>query len=297
MIRSFRLTNQAGDFVDIDDLNYPLHELQTEIDVRFPEKEKSQQHGIWNGYQYLGKRLWHLNGSILADTSAEYIGKRMKLLKVLMPHPHLNYKIVGTATIGWEGISEDLTQEFLLDSWPEIPIDDKHPTVSEFQVNLKCPDPRCYGVERSVYTVAPPLSIIGRNYDKTFPKTYPGGTQQPADILVENAGNIETFPRFRISGGYVENPRLTLIRYDGVQMVVALEGLILQTTDFVDLDFRKRTAILNNNLDVYDYTTLLSQWWALEPTVNGVQNVIRYSGTNIMAGSQAQVFWRNAYML
>jgi hypothetical protein len=296
MLKTARITSVTGDYVDVNDLNYPLHEMTTEVDIRFPEREKSQQHGIWNGNQYLGKRLWHWTGAILADTSGEYVQKRTKLIKVVMPHAHLHQKICGTLSLEWEGINDILTQDFILDTYPEIPIQGLGPAISEFIINLKCPDPRLYGQERTVETIAPPISVIGRNYDKTFDYTYPGGTTQPADILVDNAGNLETYPRFRIIG-YVENPRLTLIRYDGSLQQVALEGLTVQTTDFVDVDFKNRTAVLNNTLNVYSYTTAISEWWALEPTVAGVLNTVRYSGTNIQPGSKATIWWKPAYML
>jgi hypothetical protein len=296
MIESAIFTDIQGTVLTMNtDLDYPFHELVTEVDVRSPERNRSQQHGMWPAYSFLGKRLWHLQGAILADSSAEYWQKRMNFIRVFTPRPHLRQKIVGTLAIQYTGIAEVLTCECTIDGWPEIPLVGLSPSLSEYQLNLKSPDPKLYGLEQSSFAEAPPVADYGRTYNKVYPKVYPDANIQPENLLITNSGNIETFPTFVIEG-HVVNPRLVLTRYDNEQFTVALDGLTVTANDYVELDFLNRTAIMNGDTDVYSYTTT-SEWWALEPTINGVDNIVSYAGTDIQEGSKATVYWRNAYMI
>ena len=289
-------TNVDGYTLSLNnDMDYPFNEWTTEVDTRSPERNRSQQHGMWPAYTFLGKRLFHGRGAILADTSAEYWQKRLNFIHVFMPRPHLGFKVSGTLAVQYTGISEVLTCECALDGWPEIPLAALSPTVSEFQINLKAPDPKLYGAERNAYAAAPPVTDYGRTYDKVYNKVYPVANIQPQNLLITNLGNIETFPRVIIEG-HVVNPRLVLTRYDGEQLTVALDGLTITDTEFVELDFLKRTAIMNNDTDVYSYATY-SDWWALEPRVNSIDNIVTYGGTDIQEGSKATIYWRNAYMI
>jgi len=278
-----------------DSSNYPFHEFLTEVDVRQPDRNRSQQHGQWPGYQFLGKRLFHVKGAILADTSAEYWQKRLAFIRIFTPHPRLGYKISGTLAINYTGINEELTCECGIDGWPEVPIVGLSPSLSEFQLNLKAPDPKLYGALQNLYVEAPPVDDYGRVYPKTYNILYPDANIQPENILVTNSGNIETYPRIVIQG-HVVSPRLTLTRFDGEQLTVALDGLTITASDTVEIDFLNRTAIMNGAVDVYSYSSL-SDWWALEPRVNGVDNIVTYAGSDIQPGSNATVYWRNAYMI
>src|SRR4051812_14515360 len=108
MIESARFTNVLGNYIDFNDLNVPFNEFNTEVDMRFTEKNKSQEHGIYPGAEWLGKRLFHCNGDLLQNTSAEYWQLRRKFIQAITPRPHLGYKQVGTLSIRFTGYNEDL---------------------------------------------------------------------------------------------------------------------------------------------------------------------------------------------
>jgi hypothetical protein len=296
-IEAARFTNIDGSVLIMNtDTDYPFEEFLTEVEGRSADKNKSQQHGQWPTFTYLGKRLFHANGAILADNPAEYWEKRLAFIRAFMPHPHLNETVCGTLTIQYAGILEELECDCTIDGWPEIPLQGLSPSLSEYQLNLKAFDPKLYGSERSTFTVAPPVSDYGVTFDRTFDTTFPQANIQPQDVIIVNSGNIETYPRFVIEGHAV-NPRLVLTRYDGEQLTVALDGLTVTANDYVELDFDKRTAVMNGDIDVYDYT-IGSQWWALEPTTQlGVSNIVSFRGTDIQEGANATIFWRNAYMI
>lgn len=296
MIESAKFTNVDGNVLNLNDEgNYPFHEFMTEVDVRSAERNKSQQHGQWPASTYLGKRLFHVRGAILADSSAEYWQKRMDFIKIFTPHPHLNYKNIGTLAIQYTGINEELTCDCTLDGWPEVPIAGLSPSLSEFQLNLKAFDPKLYGILQQAQAVAPPVADYGITFDLSFPVVFPDANIQPQNLIITNSGNIETYPIVTIVGHTV-SPRLVLTRYDNTQHTVALDGLTVTANDSVVVDFLRRKAIMNGDIDVYSYATH-SEWWALEPTVNGIDNIVSYTGTDIQEGSTATIFWRNAYMI
>lgn len=293
MIESARFTNVSGYYVDLNDDKIPFEEFTTEVDVRQQDTDRSQDHGVWPGMAYLGVRKFHCNGDVLRNTSAEYWQSRLALVGALMPKAHLGFKVIGTLDITFTGM-EPLSCQCTIDGYPELPLVALSPSAGKYSIHFRASDPRLYGVPQTISLVSPPITTLGRTYPKTYNYTYPGGTLQPTDIIVYSPGNVESYPYARIYGP-TDNPRMTLIRYDGAQLSVAAEGLSLpNATDYVDFDFKARTAVKNNNQNVYRYT-VGSKWWAIEP--NGVPNIIRYSGTNILSGSNAIFTWRNAYMI
>jgi len=297
LIENWKFTSVTGEVIvmNTDTIDYPIHEMTTEIEVRGARRNKSQQHGSWPGFQYLGTRIFHWTGAIVEDSSAEYWAQRLKLVKAFLPHPHLNKKVAGTLEVEYTGIGEPLICDCKLDGWPELPIVAGFVSTGDFLINLAADDPRLYGIERSSNSVAPPVSDYGVTFDRTFDTTFPNANIQPQDVLITNSGNIETYPTVVIVGHAV-NPRVVLTRYDGKQLTVEFSGLTVTAADELVVDFAKRTAIMNTDVDVYGYT-IGSDWWALEPRVNGVDNIVSYRATDIQPGSNIDIFWRNAYMI
>jgi hypothetical protein len=293
MIEYARFTNVLGNFIDFNDTNVPFNEFTTEVDMRFTEKSKSQEHGIYPGMTYLGKRLFHCSGDILEDDSAGYWERRRKFVSAILPRPHLGYNGIGTLSIRFTGYNEDLSSECTLDGWPEMPLVGLSPSAGKYQVNFKAYDPRLYGqwwIVDLPYGVTE--NIGGRVYDKTYNKTYAAGSGGN-DVIISNSGDIETYPVFTIYGPAV-NPRLILFRGDGKTLYFTLQGLILNAaSDVVVVDVGRKTAVMNGSFNVYNYA-VGSDWWALEP---GLTNIVRYTADSGSIASHASVQWRNAYMI
>lgn len=293
MIESARFTNVLGNFIDFNDEHVPFNEFTTEVDVRFNEKTKSQEHGIYPGMTYLGRRLFHCTGDLLENTSAEYWARRRKFIQACMPRPHLGYTRVGTLSIRFTGYNEDLSADCTLDGWPEMPLAALSPSAGKYQVNFKAYDPRLYG---SWQIVDLPFGLTenigGRNYNKTYNKTYAAGTGGN-DVIISNTGDIETYPLITFYGPVV-SPQVVLFRGDGKTLYLHLNGLsLLSPTDSVVIDVAKKTAITNGGANVYNFA-VGSDWWALEP---GLTNIVRYTADSGTIASHASVQWRNAYMI
>jgi len=293
MIEYGRFTNVQGNYIDFNDLDVPFNEFTTDVDWRFTEKNKSQEHGIYPGNSYLGKRLFHCSGDLLQNTSADYWDLRRRFIKAILPKSHLGYDSVGTLSLRFTGFNEDVMCECTLDGYPEIPLQALSPSASKYQVNFKAYDPRLYGqwwIVDLPYGVTE--NIGGRTYNKSFDKTYAAGSGGN-DVIISNTGDIETFPIFTIYGP-VTSPKIILFRGDGKTLYFTLNGLTLNAaSDVVVVDVGKKTAVMNGNFNVYNYA-VGSDWWALEPDLT---NIVRYTADTGSVASHASVQWRNAYMI
>jgi len=296
MIQSARFTNINGMFVDFNTDQIPFNNFVTTVDMRFTEKDRSQEHGIYPGEEYMGKRLFHCEGDLLTNTSAEYIALRMSMIGALLPRPHLGMKAVGTLDILFEGMTEHLTCECTLDGYPEIPLNGSSPSASPYQVNFKAYDPRLYGPWQSVDIAYNPAfeNIGGRSYNKTYPKTWiVSASSSPGQLIVTNSGNIETKPMI-IFYGPVADPAAVFTTSDGHIYVFRLSGLTLtDVNDFAVVDFSKHTVTRSTGQNLYNYS-VGSDWFLLEP--KPIVNNVRFTGTALAAPSHMSVQWRNAYM-
>lgn len=290
MIESFIVNNLLGDSVVFNDDIRPINNMAMEVDLRANDRVKAQQHGIWQGNTYLGKRIIHIEGDLTTPDSATYISERRRTMKVLLPHSRLSSKICGTAIMRFTGMIEDVQGDFTLDSYPEMPIEGLSPARTAYQINFKFFDPRLYGTTINIGTAFAPIGVVGRNYNKTFNKTYAPSTSS-GDIFVTNSGDIETYPSVSFFGPCT-GPRLSLIRPGYENIIISMDNLVLSTSsDFVTLDFANRVATLNSGGSAYSFVS--GTWFALEPG----NNTVRFSAFSSGVGSKAVVNWRNAYML
>lgn len=242
MIQSLYIFNYAilwdAIGLDNDDLKYPLHTFNTEVDIRTTEEAKSGEHGIWVGNTWYGKRTWHFEGNILANSAAEYLQRRRHMLKILTPKSHLSPRQpMGVINFRFEGIAETLQAEFTLDGYPEIPLEAISPVASPFMLNLKSYDPRVYGLPQYVDLVGPAV-LATRVYPHTFPQTYSGSTPNVGWInhLVTNEGDIESAPVIVISGP-VSDPILNMTDTYGNSKNLSLYGLTVGANETIMVDF------------------------------------------------------------
>ncbi len=293
MIESARFTNVLGNYIDFNDEYVPFNEFTTEVDVRFTEKTKSQEHGIYPANTYLGKRLFHCSGDILENSSAEYWERRRKFIQAILPRPQLGYNRTGTLSIRFTGYNEDLSADCTIDGWPEMPLAALSPSAGKYQVNFKAYDPRLYGAWQIVdLPFGVTDNIGGRSYNKTYNKTYAAGIGGN-DVIISNTGDVETFPIITFYGPCT-SPQMVLFRGDGKTLYLHLEGLsLLNPTDTIVVDVGKKTAILNDSGNVYNFA-VGSDWWGLEP---GLSNIVRYTAVSGTIASHASIQWRNAYMI
>jgi hypothetical protein len=258
------------------------------------EREKSQQHGIYPSNTYLGKRLFHCEGDLFADTSGSYITKRLALVGALMPKPHHGFKHAGVLEILFTGMGETLSTECTIDGWPELPMEGGLAARSSFLVNFKSFDPRLYGVEQvQNINFLQGENFGGLDFDFTFPFDFAGGTESINDVAIVNSGNIETYPVVVFHGQCID-PQLILTRNDGTVHYFRMLGLTIPAGYTATVDFLRRTAVMSDGTNLYNYA-VDSDWWALEPAPS--TNTVRFAVASAIAPAKAVLTWRNAYMI
>jgi len=297
MIESARFTNVNGLYCDFNTNVIPFKVFNTEVDWRFTERSKSQEDGIYPAESNLGKRLFHCEGDLLANTSAEYWQRRLTMIGALMPHAKMGRKSVGKLEIAFTGINELLTCDACtLDGYPELPIEALSPSAGRYQLSFKSFDPRLYGINQSSTVFYDPnwQNIGGRTYNKTFNKTYSTSGSQQGESIISNSGNYDTYPILTFAGP-VSNPGAVLSTSSGNVYVFQLNGVgLADINDTVTIDFKKHTVTRGNGQNLYNFAAG-SDWWLLEPAP--VINTVRFIGTPVAIPAYMMIQWRNAYMI
>jgi len=158
------------------------------------------------------------------------------------------------------------------------------------QAGWVAPDGVLEAVALSEVTVGPSgLATTGLTYPVTYPVTYPASTSG-GPVTVVNAGTAPVCPVVRMYGP-ATGPVLSV---DG-QGSLSFPSLTIPAGDYVEVDFRERTVLVNSLPTVSRYGLLdfaAATWWQLQPG----SNVVRYAPAAYSGGAAAVVTWRAAWL-
>ena len=264
------------------------------VDTRNVENAKVQRHGLWQTYNYLGKRSIHMDGSIMGSDSADYFIKRQALMGVFMPNAELGYKPVGSLVAQFYGVDEEVSIVCDLDGYPDAPMA-AGPSYSTYSVALKAADPRWYGTQVNSTLATIPVVGGGLQFPLSYPLSY-GSLTSGGTVLVTNDGNAPTYISAQIFGPCY-NPSLTYSYVDGNGLVTlyewAMSNFFVADGRSFTVNFLDRTVLddLNNNL--YSSIDSGSDWFVLQPGPNSVS----FSAQLATSNCHAVISWQNAYML
>lgn len=105
--------------------------------------------------------------------------------------------------------------------------------------------------------------------------------------FVVNAGDVDTWPRFRIDGP-ITNPEI--INFTTGQTIKLT--YVLNAGEWLDVYPERGVILLGGTADRYGaYDFALSEWWQLQPGNNDVRLLAAAFG----AGAKVTVFWRHAW--
>lgn len=296
MIESARFTNVNGAVIDFNTDTIPCNVMTTEVDWRFTEKNRSQRHGIYPGDSYLGKRVIHFEGTILADNSAQYWDRRIDFMNAVMTRPQFGKKVSGTLRMLLTGFPENVYADCTLDGWPEMPIEGLSPSLGRFQINFKSFDPRLYGELQSTDIAYNPAweNFGGRTYNKTYNKSWSTSANAPSSAIISNIGNIEVYPTL-IFYGPATNPAAVMVRSDGLIQIFSLSGVTLSSvSDFVTVDMENHTVVRSDGSNLFD-AAVGSDWFSLEPYP--ITNTINLTASSIAAPAHLSILFRNGYII
>lgn len=248
-------------------------------DVRLAGTDRPLDHGQFDAASFYGSRVVTLAGvAICTDKTAALLAQdivasvaawdptRLFLLQVSEPGRPTRRAMVrlnaGTKIGGFDGLSFD------------------------WQIQLKCPDPRRYDDVEQLVTLSPPTGATG---GFTAPVTAPIVSTttgvSTSSATVTNAGTIATRPTVTMRGPLVD-PQLASV---SAGKSLALQ-ITLATDDVLVLDFDRRTILLNGSASRSSTLTATAAWWELPP--GGTDLAFTAGG----GSGTAEVRWRSAWL-
>ena len=153
------------------------------------------------------------------------------------------------------------------------------------QFTLKCEDPTIYG---SVIGGSGGMAIeaTGRAYDKAFDYGYGGTVGAAGGVTVNNSGDKAVPATIRVTN--VTDP---VVLHDQTGRALRFT-ITLGDGDFLDMDLRNRSVMLNGTASRRNALLGTSRWFMLNPGTNN----IRFSGTPAGTGTPTiTVSARNGY--
>jgi len=251
------------------------------------EEDRAGDWGVHETYTFLGKRLHHIEGDLLAQDSAEYWQRRLDFIQAITPSK--SQRVFGKLRLELEGIYEETWCYCTLDGWPELPLAALSPSAGRFLVTFKSYDPRLYGSYLNEIVLDTLSTTRGRIYDKTYSYTYSFIGTSTLDAA--NAGNAETRPTVIVYGP-ATNPRIQLNSASEVEQFVQV-NTVIPNGSFITIDFAETTATDSEGTDIYSSLDQGSEWWTLKPG----SNEVLFLAEDASAPAKAVVRWHNAYMI
>jgi hypothetical protein len=165
------------------------------------------------------------------------------------------------------------------------------PTHQQVQLSWRAPD----GVSEATaeqlgVAEAVPDAEAGRSYDRSYPLDY--GEAAPAGLVtVVNDGNVAVAPLLRLYGPCTD-PRVESTTTDER---LVFTGLVIAAGDWLEIDCRENTVLLNGLADQSRYSRLdfvVSDFLRLLPGANSV----RYYPVSFDTGARLEVRFRSAWI-
>lgn len=291
MIDSLVFLGNNGQSVVLNDDTYPLQMFDSTVETQTDERLRPAQHGLFNTYTFMGKRVVHMEGDIFAASSADFLVKRQRLIGPFIPTPEYGSRSVGYLQIKYTGLSETITCECYLDGLPQAPLEALSPSRGTFAVTLQAFDPTLYGTTPLSAQSGVPGGGGGVSFPITFPVTFSGGSSGNGDVNVTNVGNASVFPTIVITGPCVD-PSLTL-HTPNQDYTLSFSGIVIDANQTLTIDMKNRTVLSNTLGSAYSYVVPGSSWWAIPPGTWTVS----FRAFNASSGCKATINYTNAYML
>lgn len=286
MINKAKFENIAsGATILLHDEHWPFSDYSTEVDVRSDEEDKAGDWGIHETYTFLGKRLHHIEGDLLAEDSGDYWRRRMDFIQAMTPSK--TTRVFGKLRLELEGVYEETWCYCTLDGWPELPIEALSPSAGRFLVTFKSYDPRLYGS----YLNEVSIDNLSTSGARVYPKVYDWSYSDTSSQTLSNAGNAPTLPTVTIYGP-ATNPRIMLRNENGDDPYVQVDTTVL-AGESITIDFTENTARTQFGVDIYSLINNTSSWWEMQAGYNEVM----FLADDISASTRAVVQWYNAYMI
>lgn len=283
----YTITNQAGDFIKINDhttdpdnfialQDYPLFD----VDVKNEEMNREGAHGIWDFNSYYGKRAINFTGVIIGETEADVETIKTQMLKVLALPPIPEDESAGYVTIKWEDANGDDWQiDAKIQSYPRFQRGMKQNLRLGFQISLKAKNP-----EIESQTLLSSSGVRGwETGDATLPIELPAviGLVFDNKMSVSNGGTVQAHTITRLYGedGGITNPKIYNIT---TNKLFKVNTTLADATEWIEINSKLGTVVDQDGNDLSGLVDSSSEYILLEI---GTNEVVYLSDESEGAGS------------
>lgn len=274
----------AAVFNDPTDVNYVG--VLTEItgfdmpEVRESADNLVQMDGGIHGDFFFGRRPFTMSGRVLPIASATDRNAKVTALQRAVTALRADAIVKFTPSGG---------QEQFLAARVQQPLRISGNWIKEFQIAMVAADPRRYSMvlESSTVAASATAGVGGFAFDMAFDIDF-GVASPTGQLLVENNGNMDTWPVLTITGPGT-NPSI----FNASTNQTITFGYTLAAGETLVVDTLNRTVKLNGVTDRYSALDFLNtEWWPLIPGINDIRLIF----ASYSAGATLNVAWRHAWL-
>ncbi|MCE5227130.1 MAG: phage tail family protein, partial [Porphyromonadaceae bacterium] len=250
-------------------------------DLRQEIEDKAANHGQNDYGQYLGGRLITLEGKIMGESDIDKNTLRDALDKAFIKdgvYRWLKFQPTG-------GVAKQIYCKVFDKDIPDEYQGMKY--FRDFTINLLAVDPRIYSQTETTSTVYIPTSTGGFSFPLTFPLSF-GTARVGGSITCNNLGNFESLPLVKMYGP-LNAPEIKNITDDNKYIKI---NMVINTGDYLEIDFENHTIMLNNTASRYLYLDSGSEWFSLLAGNNSL--TFKDSGGNI--DGYCTITWKSAWI-
>jgi hypothetical protein len=266
------------------------------LDVAFPEVRDvvaalPTRDGDYDTTWLFGPRTVTVTGSVLRSTNQ---GSRAAALAALAGwarpriRPRLVYSLDGDPPT-WLSLRGSKL------SGPH-----SNPTATAFQVSWVAPDPIARGLTQNTVTLSPAVTIGGRAYNLTFPRTYPAGGATGGGTA-HNAGTYGAWPLVRFYGPctapvlrWISPPPAAETSF-GQGNITFTSACVVNAGDYLEVDTLAQTALTNGAGGASRFNQLDFSQTVWAPLYPG-DTQLQFAPATFSVPCQCVVLWYDAYI-
>ncbi len=215
--------------------------------VKAPVNERPQSHGAFGVSKgFRASAAVSFTAHYLAESEDELLGAFDDILAVA------NSGVVPLRVTDARGTTERMVSVRATD------VEDyRGRTSASIDVDCLARDPRRYSVDDSWLETFPPTESSGLVWPVVWPATWADEGSSSGRIELVNRGVIESAPTYRLHGGF---STALLTDVDSARRI-GLDYAVRQGS-FVEIDFARRTAVIDGQSDVSRYL-VHREWWTV----------------------------------
>ena len=285
------LSDQQGLRVASLDLGYPA--------VREDENLRPDAQGTIDVTRLFGARAVTINGALVPSPA----GSRQASWHALAPFLDPGQRLTLTYRVDGDVVTKTMTVRAA-----QATATFDNPTTSPVQLGFKAADPLAYDQNaQSAFAFASSGIGAGRAYPLVFNRVYPAGGS--TTVATRNYGDFPVYPLLRFYG-----PMTSIILNWHAWPVVggaSVNGIFsfqnayaIAVGDYVEVDCRRRTVLLNGNSAQSQYSQLKTpvQWPFIPPggapvLAQGTYTQWSAAATGTGTSSGVQINWADAYLV